>query len=278
MSEELEKLYKIFRWVEDLDTPEGMKRLEKSVEKMHKILDHPSLQALLEEKDEITLIDICSGKGIGFIALAKAIMEKHDIKLDIVAVDLRRSALEKAAVYAEKILGLKIKTYVHDVTRIWELGVRADIGLLYGFSTPHFNPYDMVMLSAGMAGILGTKGVFLVEESDRIHNIYQVFGYKHVLPEHVDQDSVVLSIDGGRDPLKGVNRKLTIELISGERVINEVRLWDIAGTTSILWAFFKHVDFVPYRSAYSGMIVAWEPRGIDPRQYSRYPEVIGENK
>ncbi|NPA99324.1 MAG: hypothetical protein GXO43_08095 [Crenarchaeota archaeon] len=278
MSEELEKLYQIFKWVEDLDTPEGTKRLEKSVEKMHKILEHSSLQALLEEKDKITLIDVCSGKGIGFIALAKAILEKHDVKLDIIAVDLRRSALEKAMVYAEKILGLKIKAYVHDVTRIWELGVKADIGLLYGFSTPHFNPYDMVRLSAGMASVLDTKGVFLVEESDRIRNIYQVLGYKHVLPEHIDLDSIVLSIDGGRDPLKGVNRKLTIELISGKRILNEVRLWDIAGTASIIWSFFKHVDFIQYRSAYSGMIVAWEPRGIDPKQYSDYPEIISKEK
>lgn len=270
----LERLYRVFKWVEDIDTPEGRKRLQESIENMSKAIDHPSIQDLLAGKDKITIIDICSGKGIGFIALAKAILQKHDVRIEIIAVDLRQSALEKAEEYAEKELGIKIKTFVHDATRLWELGVSADIGLLYGFSTPHFNPYDMVKLAAGMASILGSKGVFLVEESDRIYSICQRTGYKDVIPDYVDEDRVTLSIEAGREPLKGVNQRLTIDLISGERVLSEFRLWDIAGTASILWCFFRHVDFIKYRHSYSGLLVAWKPRKMEPMQYAEYPEII----
>ncbi len=270
----LERLYRVFKWVEDIDTPEGRKRLQESIGNMGKAIDHPSIKDLLAGKDKITIIDVCSGKGIGFIALAKAILQKHDVKIEIIAVDLRQSALEKAEDYAEKELGIKIKTFVHDVTRLWELGVSADIGLLYGFSTPHFNPYDMVKLAAGMSSILGPEGAFLVEEADRIYGTCQRTGYKDVIPDYVDENNVVLSIEAGREPLKGVNRRLIIDLISGNRVMSEFRLWDIAGTASILWCFFRHVDFIKYRHPYSGLLVAWEPRGIEPMQYAEYPEII----
>ncbi len=270
----LERLYRVIGWTEDIDTPEGRKRLQESIEKMGKVINHPSIQELILGKDKITIIDVCSGKGIGFIALAKAILQKHDVRIEIIAVDLRQSALEKAEKYAEEELGIKIKTYVHDVARLWELGVSADIGLLYGFSTPHFNPYDMVRLAAGMASILGSKGAFLVEEADRIYSTCQRTGYKDVIPDYVDENKVVLSIEAGREPLKGINRRLIIDLISGNRVMSEFRLWDIAGTASILWCFFRHVDFIRYRHPYSGLLIAWEPRGLGPRHYAENPEII----
>ncbi len=275
---DLEKLYKIFGWIEDTESPEGRKRLENSIKKMSRIIAHHRLVELLEKNKRITILDICSGKGIGFISLAKAINQKYSVQLDIIAVDLRRTALDKASEYAERELGIRITKYVYDVTRLWELDLKADIVLLYGFSTPHFNPYDMVKISASVARIIGEEGVFLVEESDRIYNIYQRFGYKWILPEHVDEEKTILSIEAGRDTLKGVNRRLTIDLVSGERVLSEIRLWDIAGTASILWSFFKHVDIIPYASPSSGMIVAWGSRGIDPSQYSDYPEIISSRQ
>ncbi len=273
---ELEKFYRIFKWVEDIDMSEGRKRLQESIEKMSKAINHPSIQEILARKEKITIIDICSGKGIGFVALAKAILRRHDVGIEVIAVDLRQSALEKAEEYAEKELGVKIKTFAYDVTRLWELGISADIGLLFGFSTPHFNPYDLVRIVAGMASILGSKGVFVVEESDRIYSIYQRIGYKDVYAEYADEDHVVLSIDSGRDPLKGVNKRLIMDLITGDRVSSEVRLWDIAGVASILWCFYSHVDFIKYRHPYSGLLVAWRPRGINPIQYTRYPEIVSE--
>lgn len=273
----LEKLYRIFGWIEDIDTPEGRRRLERSIHVMSNIISHPSIAGLLERKGKIRILDVCSGMGVGFISLTKAIWQKYSVDIEVTAVDLRKQALEKAAEYAARELGIKLQTYLHDVTRLWELGLKADIALLYGFSTPHFNPYDIVKLSAGVAETLDNDGVFLVEESDRVYSLYQRVGYKWVTPERVDEENVVLSIEDGRVPRKGTNRRLIMDLVTGERVMSEIRLWDIAGTASILWCFFKHVDIFEYRSPYSGIIIAWRPRDVKASWYTGYPEIVSDS-
>jgi len=57
------------------------------------------------------------------------------------------------------------------------------------------------------------------------------------------------------------------------RAYTEHRLWDIASVAATLWTFFSDVDFVPTTSRLRGFLIARDPRGLDPEQYSKLPTI-----
>ena len=267
----LELVYEVFPWHEDLSLTEGYERFKEALDDFRKVLDHELVRSVID-RGFVRVVDICGGGGIGGIALAKVLSEKG-VKVDLVVNDLRSSALDLAIRNSMKVLGFKPKIVKANALELYRYGVKADIALLYGLSTPHFNPYEMVRLVASTAKILEPNGVFLVEEADRIYNIFYLVGYKDVVAEYAGEDRVALSIHSGYDVRRGVFYRLFLDIPSMKRVRAPVRFWDIAGTASTLWFFFREVDFVETKSRRRGFIVAGKPRGINPDDYLEYPRI-----
>lgn len=271
--EELERLYGVFPWPEDLDSPAGRERLERAVEAFRRVVRHPWVGELVGG-GELSVVDVCGGTGIGGIALARALGELG-ASVSLTVCDLRREALERARRHGREALGVEVGVLRWDATRLHEAGVRADIALLYGLSTPHFSPYDMVRLMASLARVLEPGGLLMVEESDRTYSLVVERGYRDVVPEYAGEERVVLTLHSGYDALRGVVRRVAVELPSMRMAGMEVRFWDIASTAALAWAFFGDVDFVALGGR-RGVLLAREPRGIDPAGYSGYPSLLGE--
>jgi len=273
LAERLEECYRILRWPEDLESGVGKRRFEEAYRFFRSLLKHEWIAELLKHRDRVRVLDICSGTGIGGLALAKALLDEG-FGVELIVNDLRDSALGKAKAYAKRLLNLDIEVLKEDAINLWRHGLRIDIALLYGLSTPHFDPYRMVQLVAGTAWILEPHGVFIVEESDRVYGILCRVGCKDVIIDYAGEDRIVLSINAGYDSRTGTFRNIHLDLMSMRRVALNYRLWDVAGIAAILWAFFEDVDFVPTRSTLHGMLVARKPRGISPETYSEIPKIV----
>ena len=273
-AERLDRVLELMGWEEDPWSSGGRRRLEKGVETFTQLLKHPWLEHLLNSRRSMRLLDICGGTGIGGVALAKA-LEGVGVDVSLTIVDLRPGALEKAAKLARLELRKTIRTVVGDARELHKLNIEADLALLYGYSTPHFSPWDMVRFAVSTASILPEDGVLMIEETDRIYNIMYRTGYRHVLTERVDKNHTVVSLHAGYDAKRGMFRRVMVDLASGERVEFEVHFWSLAGTAAILWAFFEDVDIVQTATPTTGFILARRPRGIDHDQYPETPIAAG---
>ena len=273
LGQKLEKLYQVFPWPEDLEADRAKQRFDEAYNVFRELLKHQWFRELLSRKDVVRVLDICGGTGIGGIALAKALIERG-INVELTINDLRISALEKARRYAKELLGIEISTLREDALKLYEHGIKVDIALMYGVSAPHFNPYQMVQLIAGVAWILEPDGIFLVEEFDRVYGLLCRVGYKDITVEHAGKDRIVITLDGGYNARIGMFRRVFLEIPSMTRVEMEYRMWDLAGIAALLWVFFEDVDFKPMGLGLRGILIAKKPRSLDPKNYARYPTMV----
>ena len=273
LSRKLEGIYSMFLWIEDLDTEEGKERFKETIKVFEEVSKHAWVSDLIKSKKKVTLLDICGGTGIGGIAFTK-VLEGKGVTVELLVNDLRRKALEKAILFSRKILGREIKTVYADASKIHENIRDIDIALLHGLSTPHFNPWNMVRLVSSVARILKPDGLFLVEETDRIYNIFYLTGYKEVLPEKVGKDRVVFTLHSGYATKTGMFKRVVIDLITRETTEMETYFWSIAELAAIMWIFFGDVDFIPIRGDKNGFIIARKPRNIDPQKYAKNPTML----
>ncbi|NPA96475.1 MAG: class I SAM-dependent methyltransferase [Crenarchaeota archaeon] len=267
----LEKVYALLRWPEDLESPEGMKRFDESYRDFKNLLRHPWISELVSRK-RVRVLDVCSGKGVGGLALAKALKEAN-VDVDLTFIDLRKRALDNAVSYARKLLGIEARGIECSATEVHRLGLRADIALVHGLSTPHFDPYQMVRLCAALAKVVEPSGIAIIEEFDRVYGLLCRAGCKEVTIERASEEEIVVTISAGYDVRRGVFRRIVMNLLTGDRAPLDVRLWDVASVAATLWMFFRDVDLITTSSALRGFIVAKDPRGIDPESYAKLPTV-----
>nr|WP_256359224.1 class I SAM-dependent methyltransferase [Vulcanisaeta sp. JCM 14467] len=204
-------------------------------------------------------MDLCSGVGIGGIALAK-VLAGLGIKVDLTLVDLRQSALDKARRFGLRELGFEPRVIIHNVLEEMALGEKFDIALIWGLTTPHFSPWNWIKVLINVWQLLTDDGIFMYEESDRIYAIQHVTGYREVNPEIVEKDRVVLTIYKDRDFRSGYETRLVLNLITNEREELKVYFWDLASSAAFTWIFFNDVDFIPTRRPYTGAVIARNPR------------------
>ncbi|MGC9103918.1 MAG: class I SAM-dependent methyltransferase, partial [Candidatus Methanodesulfokora sp.] len=245
-AESLERMYELFRWPEDIRKSSGRKRYEESLKDLAVIAAHDWIKEVLE-RERVRIVDICSGTGIGGIALAKRIAELGK-EVELTFVDLRTEALRKAAEFSKAELGLEARTVDMDARKLYELELEADIALLWGLTTPHFSPMDLVRLYGSASMILQKKGVFIVEEADRFYTVC-MRGYKDFLLERYDERGSVFTAHYKHDPLTGYTTRII--LAEGRSHPMDVYFWDIASSIAFAWFFFRDVDFVQ-KGAYTG--------------------------
>ena len=271
---DLEALYMLYTWIEDLETEKGLDRYRRTVVFFkEKLFNHPWVKELTGSRKHVVVLDICGGCGVGGLALARALMDQG-IDVDLIVNDLRKSPLEYARRYGEELLGKRIKTLYGDATKLYRERVKADIALLYGYSTPHFSPWDMVKLISSTARILEPNGLFIVEEADSVYTVFYKVGYKEFLAENIEEDKAVISIHAGYNVKTGMFKRLIIDLLSKNRMVAEIHFWNTAGVGALLWTFFQDIDYIPYNDLVRGLLIARNPRKVNPEEYQLEPTIL----
>ena len=275
LSKELSRFYSIFGWPEDPYSVAGKERFKVAIEKMRKLVEHEYLKELVGTKDVIKILELCGGTGIGGVALAKVIKDLGK-SVELMVTDLREEALATARRWGSEVLGINVEAEVIDAREVHRLGREFDIALLYGFSTPHFNPWDMVKLLTSTSKVLSNQGVFLVEETDRRYTVFLRTGYKWVLVEpRAKGESYVISYHADYDVLTGeVHRLFTTTKKPNEFITMSVYFWGVAELATLMWLFFKDVDTLPILRT-SFIVLGYIPRRIlKPEDLKELPKIF----
>lgn len=259
--EHLERLYALHPFAGDPSTPEGLKRYRDAVSELRALAGHRWFKELLRKRKDLRVVDLCSGAGIGGVALSRVLMDAG-ARVRLTLVDIRRGALEKAVEFGARELGFEPEAVVRDVLEIGEPGLEGafDVALIWGLTTPHFSPWEWVRVLSRVSRILVDDGLFSYDEADRAYTVFYLQGYKELLPESVEKDRVVISVHRGKDPRSGYFNRLVMDLVSGEREEMDVYFWDLASSAAFTWVFFSDVDYLMTRGPYRGIVLARGPR------------------
>ncbi len=268
-SEYLERLYQVFPWIDDPFTDEGRMRYERELKVMEKVIGHEWVREVVDKSGEsVSIVDVCGGSGIGGVAFAKVLHNKYGVKTSLTVVDLRRDMLEKAREFSERELGYRAETVTWNILEKLDLDREFDFALMWGHTTPHFSPWDLVRVYANISRLLKPHGLFMYDETDRVYTVFYLKGYGDVLPEHVEEDRIVLTIHKSRDFKTGYFHRVAYDLVGREGVEMKVYIWDIAGSATLAWIFFNDIDYIPTSRPYSGVVLAYKPRKtINPMEY-----------
>ncbi|RLF07902.1 MAG: hypothetical protein DRJ64_02110 [Thermoprotei archaeon] len=82
------------------------------------------------------------------------------IDIELLVSDLHEDALKVAEKWCSEFLGKRIRSSLIDAREIHKLNEKFDICLIYGLSTPHFDPFSLARLLASVNTVLEEK-VFL---------------------------------------------------------------------------------------------------------------------
>ena len=260
----IEKLYALDIWPTDPYSEFNQKRFREAIEVFDKLMEHNWLQELLR-KEKIRILEICAGTGIGGVALAKVLMERG-VDVELLLTDIREEDLKLGSKWGSDVLGRKIDYAKIDSRKVYELGRRFDIALMYGYSSPHFDPWDMVRLQVSVSECLADNGILIMDEADRIYSIFYQTGYARILSERIDDERALISLHAGYNFRRGIFRRALIDLKDPSKtVLAEVYFWGLAELMAIVWMFFQDVDLYELRRG-AGLILGYKPRrkiGVD---------------
>lgn len=223
----LEELYRYINWRMDLSDERAKERFEGIVEFFESISDR------LPRNGRV--LDLCAGTGIAGAALAKATNAKL-----LTVLDARKEDLELAREWL-KMAGIspELRTVQGDAREAAELVGEHDIAVLWGYTMPHFDPFDAVRLFANVALVLSDDGVFMIEDGDRVYGVLYRAGYREFLIEGRRENYTIASMHEGYDVLRGTFKR-GYYVLPGFRKISDVdfHYWDIATQLAIGSIFF----------------------------------------
>jgi len=260
------RFYSLGIWPEDPYSGQGKKRYETALKDMETLLSNKRLQKLIEKR-EVKVLEVCGGTGIGGIALSK-VLTNRGISVDLLVTDLRGEALEAARKFSYEETGSVARTALIDARETHRIGERFDLVLMYGLSTPHFNPWDLARFLSSAGEALSDDGFLAVEEVDRRYTIFLSVGYKWALYETLEENKPVVSFHAGYDFRNGMMKRVFWNF-KEEPFPMELYYWGFAELAGLTWLFFKDVDLVSLERA-RGFVV-----GIAPRRLLK-PETLGE--
>ncbi len=224
----LEELYRYINWRMNPEDERARDRFNRIVEFFK------SIQEQLPRNGRV--LDLCAGTGIAGAALAKA----TDARL-LTVLDARKEDLGLAREWL-KTAGInpELKTVQGDAREAASLVGEHDTAVLWGYTMPHFNPFDAVRLFANIALVLSDDGVFMIEDMDRVYGILYRAGYREFLVEGHRENYTIASMHEGYDFVKGTFKR-GYYIIPGFRKISDVdfHYWDIATQLAIGSVFFR---------------------------------------
>ncbi|MGQ4892969.1 MAG: hypothetical protein ACP6IP_10890 [Candidatus Njordarchaeia archaeon] len=280
-SENLQNFYSVYKFPEDIETEVGSKRFELLKKDFKRILEHEWLKEILNNKDTVSFVDICSGKGMGAFALANALKETGK-KFEAYMVDARCDALKHAEKTAAEKFGFKPKTICSNILEADNLPTNQDIVIMVGKSAPHFSPWDMIKLLFTASEMLSENGILILDEGDRIYSILVKSGYRDFLIEYVDEKNAVATIHKGYNWKTGMFTRAAYNLFNPTKIVfADVYFWSLSELMALAWLFFQDIDFIKEsESRYaSGFILAKQPRKrIKKEDIDKTPKILKDNK
>ncbi len=250
--EDLSEAYRIVDWMDNPYEKSGRKRYLKALQEFKQLVEHIWLKSL---PPKVRVIDVCAGRGIGGVALARVLKETgHEV--DLTLVDLRPDALRDAEKFCADE-NVKCKCVVKDAVKVHELGV-FDVALLYGGPLAHFDAWSLLKMFASVSQSLNSNGVVIVEEMDRIYHIFRG-GFKDFIVETVSPEKLTVSAHSGYDAFRDVYRRVMYEMKTGRAVEVELTFRSVATIASLLWIFFHDVDLIG-KDERLYFIVGYKPR------------------
>ncbi|MDK2915286.1 MAG: hypothetical protein PWQ79_2201 [Thermococcaceae archaeon] len=194
---------------------------------------------------EVKILDLCAGTGLAGAALVETLREwGYNAKLTI--LDRRKEDLMKVDEWlsGETDVYGAVMDCLDDLTKLGKF----DVALLWGYTMPHFDPYQAAELFRNVAKVLESHGVFLLEEMDRFGAFFYRKGYREIVMEVRREDYSVISLDEGYDPIRGVIRRGYYRIPGFEKVGEiETRYWDLAGIAGIGKALFEDAEIITRR-------------------------------
>jgi ubiquinone/menaquinone biosynthesis C-methylase UbiE len=264
LSSELSRFYSIFGWPDDPETEAGKRYLEATAESVDRLLKHSLVQRMIAQRRKVRILEICGGTGFGGVALAKALMDKK-IRFDLLITDLRKDALKAGQRWGRQILGQDVQIDTADAREVHRLRKKFDLCLMYGLSTPHFNPWDMVRILASVSQALADDGLFAIDEMDRKYQILMVQGYKWAYAEGHDEGKLTLSFHTGYDPVKGSCKRTFLGIKDlANPVTTDILWWGLAEVGAMAWTFFKDVHLLNVRGMRHFLLGSQPRRALKP--------------
>ncbi|MBB5254410.1 hypothetical protein [Sulfurisphaera ohwakuensis] len=95
---------------------------------------------------------------------------------------------------------------------------------MYGNSHPHFSTLDMIKFLSSASLSLKEDGILLIQDMNMLLDIINR-RYKHVLPEKITENKILISLHVGYDEIRGIFRRIYINLISGNKAIVDLKFW-----------------------------------------------------
>lgn len=268
-TDELEIAYELALWKDDPWSAEGRERYLKAKEVFRKLLAHPWLKEILTTGN-VRVLDLGSGKGIGGVAFTESLTERG-IRPTLTMVDVRSSAVEASLKFAEE-RGVKAEVYAMNALDAYKLGTY-DIVLMYGAIFAHFNSWDMCRLLASASEALAEKGVMVIEEFDRVHNVF-MGGFKDIILENPKPENITISFYVDYNPVTGSYLRRFVRLRDGKNVLVPLNFRSISTIASLLWIFMKDVDMMKIdENLY--LILGKDKRGaVGPSDLAENPKIL----
>jgi len=262
--EDLEALYRLVEWPSTPCTPEGRRKAFEALAAFHRVLDHEWLRAVYEPRRVVRVLDLCSGGGVAGYAMLRALSDRG-VEAELVIADARCSLVSEGVECLRRLGVERVDGVCLEASTPPLRGQCFDMALLWGLTTPHFDPWTALRLYAWVSHALRDDGVVLVEEYDRILRLLST-GYREVSSE--PSKRLVVSVHRGYDLSRSTVIRSFVDLETGERVDLELFLWSPALTALVLWTVFRDVDALPSAVASSRVIVvARSPRRrVDARE------------
>ena len=195
--------------VYSVNTERGREPLESFIKQLPNLLDSAGI--ILPKKPRVLCLFAGScNEGIGYAQAFRA---------DVTCLDLQQRMLAIGRAEAKR-RKLNVRTVKGDAKGVAKaVSGPFDLVTIHGSPLPHVDIYDFDKIVEGVGKVLGSKGIFLIEQSDLIFR---------VIPQYRDAfvanlDPAVLNVHKSFNPTKGFFERL---YYSGTRkTVFKVYLW-----------------------------------------------------
>jgi len=274
LERDLREYYKLLDEEWNPYKPGGYKRFLEALRVVDSIVEHKFIRDIIKRRNKVRILDVCSGYGIGGIALAK-VMEEHKKQVDLTLVDIREEVLIRAKKWSIEVLRKPAKTLVLDVMNLKKLGEKFDLIIMYGNSIAHFSPWDLLLLLPSIINVLEDNGVFIVENIDV--GLQLLMGYKYIWIERGSKP--ILNFHASYDILKGTCRRLFFSFEHNEKGFVDLHFWYTSTLGALLFCFFNDLSILSHPwEHWKYYVIVRRPRENMPRiTKKRVEEILSEN-
>ncbi len=280
----LDALYRHLAWHMRPDDPLARERFV-VLQDVFRGLVQSRLSGLVESRNVVSVLDVAAGTGIAGVALA-SVLAGLGKRVRLVVTDARSGDLELASEWlklAKVENNVEVETIVADATRLVERVKGCfDIALLWGSSIPHFSPWSLALIVAGIRDLQHESSALLIDQRDLLPQILFTNTYEHLhltSPVNEETGEGLLAVHNGYDQMRGMVQKAYYKL-PGLAFVGTfpTRLWDVPSIAAITWLFYQeiHIEAYKWRKELK-VIVAQKPRKNAPSNkdlWSSLPEQL----